>query len=146
MIDKKGQAAMEFIMTYGWAILAAVIAIAVLAYFGVFSPGRYIPNVCTINSPLGCDEYKIAATGIDLVIRNGAGDGITVSNVVISGCGSLATAFNIDYGGTSGKRTVTCSPNLNPGKFKGSITVTYNKTVGGAIDQTVTGSVSGVIQ
>ena len=36
---KRGQAAMEFLMTYGWAILAAIIAIAALAYFGVFSPG-----------------------------------------------------------------------------------------------------------
>lgn len=28
----------EFLMIYGWAILAAVIAIGILAYFGVFSP------------------------------------------------------------------------------------------------------------
>ncbi|MEK6885320.1 MAG: hypothetical protein AABY22_37155 [Nanoarchaeota archaeon] len=27
---------MEFLMTYGWAILAAIIAIGILAYFGVF--------------------------------------------------------------------------------------------------------------
>lgn len=43
MQNKKGQAAMEFLMTYGWAILAAIIAIGVLAYFGVFSGGnKYI--------------------------------------------------------------------------------------------------------
>lgn len=29
---------MDFIMTYGWAILAAIIVIGVLGYFGVFSP------------------------------------------------------------------------------------------------------------
>lgn len=38
MKNKKGQAAMEFLMTYGWAILTGLIAIGVLAYFGVFSP------------------------------------------------------------------------------------------------------------
>ena len=43
MYKKKGQAAMEFLMTYGWAILAAVVVIGVLAYFGVFSPGKYFP-------------------------------------------------------------------------------------------------------
>ncbi len=37
-MNKKSQAAMEFLMTYGWAILAAIIAIGVLAYMGVFSP------------------------------------------------------------------------------------------------------------
>ena len=36
MHNKRGQAAMEFLMTYGWAILAAITAIGVLAYFGVF--------------------------------------------------------------------------------------------------------------
>jgi len=35
MKTKKSQAAMEFLMTYGWEILAAVIVIGVLAYFGV---------------------------------------------------------------------------------------------------------------
>lgn len=28
--------AMEFLMTYGWAILVAIIAIGILTYFGVF--------------------------------------------------------------------------------------------------------------
>jgi hypothetical protein len=34
---KKSQAAMEFLMTYGWAILVVLVAIGVLAYFGVFN-------------------------------------------------------------------------------------------------------------
>ena len=38
MRNRKGQAAMEFLMTYGWAILIVVIAVAALAAFGVFSP------------------------------------------------------------------------------------------------------------
>jgi len=29
----KGQAAMEFLMTYGWAILAAIIVIGILGYY-----------------------------------------------------------------------------------------------------------------
>ena len=35
---KKSQAAMEFLMTYGWAILVVLAAIAALAYFGVLNP------------------------------------------------------------------------------------------------------------
>ena len=31
----------DFLMTYGWVILASIIAICVLAYFGVFNPDRY---------------------------------------------------------------------------------------------------------
>lgn len=44
MMIKKGQLAMEFLMTYGWAILASIIAIGVLAYFGVFSPSKFQLN------------------------------------------------------------------------------------------------------
>ena len=59
---RKGQAAMEFLMTYGWAILAAVIVIAVLASFGVFSPDKYIPTSCVIEAPWGCDQNQVAVT------------------------------------------------------------------------------------
>lgn len=44
---KKGQAAMEFLMTYGWAILVVLIAIGALAYFGVLSPERFKPEYKT---------------------------------------------------------------------------------------------------
>lgn len=36
---------MEFLMTYGWAILVVLIAILMLAYFGVLSPNLRI-NKC----------------------------------------------------------------------------------------------------
>jgi len=39
--NKKGQAAMEFLMTYGWALLVVLIAIGALAFFGVLNPSRF---------------------------------------------------------------------------------------------------------
>ena len=87
---KKGQSALEFLMTYGWAILAAVIVIGVLAAFGVFSPSKYIPTQCVLSPPLGCEKNQVAATtaNIQLVIRNGAGEAIDLQSVAISGCGT----------------------------------------------------------
>lgn len=38
---KKGQGAMEFLMTYGWAILVVLIAIGCLWYFGVLNPDSF---------------------------------------------------------------------------------------------------------
>lgn len=35
-MNNKGQALIEFLMNYGWAILVILIAIGALAYFGVF--------------------------------------------------------------------------------------------------------------
>lgn len=34
-------AAMEFLLTYGWAILVVLIAIGTLAYFGALSPEKF---------------------------------------------------------------------------------------------------------
>jgi len=42
--NRKSQAALEFLMTYGWAILVVLIAIGALAYFGVLSPARFLPT------------------------------------------------------------------------------------------------------
>ena len=44
---RKAQAAMEFLMTYGWAILVVLAAIAALAYFGVLSPSKMLPETAT---------------------------------------------------------------------------------------------------
>jgi hypothetical protein len=139
---KKGQAAMEFLMTYGWAILAAIIVIGVLAYFGVFSPSRYVPSACMINAPFGCEEYTVTTTGVTLVLRNGYGDSVTVNNVSVENCGSYATPTDIADGDTA---TVTVSCTLTSGdRFKGDVTVTYVKS-GGVLNQTATGSVRGTV-
>jgi len=144
-MQRKGQAAMEFLMTYGWAILAAIIAIGVLAYFGVFSPSKYMPSVCSLNAPLGCDEHSItAASGVRMIVRNGAGDSITASSIAVTNCGTDSTGWTIANGATS-DITVACTSALTAGdKFTGEVTVTYIKA-GGTIAQTATGSVSGKV-
>ncbi|HGJ67134.1 TPA: hypothetical protein ENS27_17370 [bacterium] len=44
---RKAQAALEFLMTYGWAIMVVLAAIGALAYFGVLSPSNFLPDQCT---------------------------------------------------------------------------------------------------
>jgi len=141
--DKKGQAALEFLMTYGWAILAAVIVIGALAYFGVFSPGQYAPETCTLTAPLGCDEYNVQTTGPNLVIRNGRGESIDILNVNVEGCGDYEPADTTVPNG----QTLTASPDcaLTEGsRFRGDITVTYQIT-DGTLNQTSTGQISGTV-
>mgnify|MGYP001619472072 FL=1 len=57
-MDKKSQAALEFLMTYGWAILVVLVAIAALAYFGVLSPCKFVP------SSAGCEKENTTTTPI----------------------------------------------------------------------------------
>jgi len=146
-MERRGQAAMEFLMTYGWAILAAIIVIGVLAYFGVFSPSKLVPEVCTINSPLGLspgDCQVSAAGGITLALRNGAGEQITISSINVANCGTdiISTVVN---DGAKPQLSVACTTSLVDGaKFSGDITITYKRT-GGEFDQTSTGRVSGTV-
>ncbi len=88
-IHKKAQAAMEFLMTYGWAILVILVAVAALAYFGVFSPDRWLPNTCTFGTGFTCGSdmkaINLAAAGTDgqlyMSLINSLGTSISLANI-----------------------------------------------------------------
>ena len=50
----KGQSAVEYIMTYGWAILALVIVTGALLASGVISPNYLISEECNLGSNFPC--------------------------------------------------------------------------------------------
>ncbi|MCX6742298.1 MAG: hypothetical protein NTX24_03965 [Candidatus Pacearchaeota archaeon] len=120
-MSKKGQAAMEFLMTYGWAILIAIIAIAALIAFGVLNPS--VQESCgvggTIITGVTCDMASATATGLEasIVVTNNLGDtvqftgvptGVTVKGQ--TGCTVTAPAAATDVvAGASVTFTVTCT-------------------------------------
>jgi len=59
-MNKKGQVAMAFFMTYGWAILVVLVAIGALAYFGVLAPKVGSPDNVTTTE--GGEEIALANT------------------------------------------------------------------------------------
>ncbi len=142
-MERKGQAAMEFLMTYGWAILAAVIAIGVLAYFGVFSPGKYVGSAIIINSPFGTtQEFSIMANNISFVLRNGAGESVDISSITIgAGCANNTAMTLLD--GDAKLIFVPCTT-ANSGKINEDIKITY-KLGEKLVDLTGTGSVRGTV-
>jgi len=77
----KAQAAIEFLMTYGWVLLSVVMVIGALAYFGVFDVSRFIPDKCEISSGFECVDYKIAENAIILQIKNSAGTDFYISRL-----------------------------------------------------------------
>ena len=149
---RKGQAAMEFLMTYGWAILVVLVAIGALAYFGVLSPDKLLPEKCMISSGSGlfCDKFSItAATSITLKAKNSLADAVTVTtaseisdgtnscalaaNTAIAADGSVSLVFSAD--GSVG----TCAAlTAADAKIKGDISLTF--TDPDAFSKTTTGS------
>ncbi|MDP3733398.1 MAG: hypothetical protein Q8Q91_02540, partial [Candidatus Daviesbacteria bacterium] len=92
----KSQAAMEFLMTYGWAILVVLVAIGALAYFGVLSPDKFLPSKCTLPAGIACIDFKLtsgagAANTATVVLRNGLGFDLTLVTIGVTGCTAPAT-------------------------------------------------------
>ncbi len=89
MLRRKSQAALEFLMTYGWAILVVLVAISALAYFGVLSPENFLPAKCTLPAGLACTDFVVSSTDINsvqVVLRNGIGYGMKNMVVRVGGC------------------------------------------------------------
>jgi len=127
--NKRAQAAMEFLMTYGWAILVVLAAIAALAYFGVLSPDRFLPEKCTLPSGVACLDFTGTAATVTLVIQNSAGFDMNTVSVYVN---STSNNFGCtDAGGdatlTDGEKdTFTCTTGgLTSGKFKGTLSIDY---------------------
>jgi hypothetical protein len=75
---RKGQTAMEYLMTYGWAILIIMVVLAVLFYLGVLNPAGLTPNQCTFPAGVTCVTYKLMANTGQLVLDLGQGTGKTI--------------------------------------------------------------------
>lgn len=100
----KSQSAMEYLMTYGWAILLIGIAIAVLFELGVFniSPPSASPGSCSVVRPLGPETV----TGISL-----AGE-----------CGGLLPQYVTTFSSSEGSVTAVNTLVIDPSTERVTIT------------------------
>ena len=63
MRRKKGQAAIEFLTTYSWAILIIFLSIGALMYFDIFNTSRFISERCETGAQLKCIEAELTEGG-----------------------------------------------------------------------------------
>ena len=123
---KKSQAAMEFLMTYGWAILVVLAAIAALAYFGVLSPEKFLPEKCLIETGFTCISSKVESAQSTIVFSNGLGRSVTVDSIQIGGC---TTTFGTSMITKDEKTFVItgCSNGDVKETFKGDVVIKYTE-------------------
>jgi len=140
-MHKKGQAAMEFLMTYGWAILVVLIAIGALMYF--IKPTEMLPEKCTIptGSGLFCDKWSASVGSVSLKVKNALDEQLTIQSgattYVSDGTNSCQLAANVVIA-ASGTGTVTLDANGPVGtcaglaasgsKIQGDLSITYQDT------------------
>ncbi|MDD9952785.1 MAG: hypothetical protein OXR66_00445 [Candidatus Woesearchaeota archaeon] len=147
---RKGQAAMEFLMTYGWAILVVLAAIGALAYFGVLSPDKFLPSKCTMNPPFSCTEFKVTTSELQLGITNNAGVDLAAGANVTADCdASGVTTAGVTTNGdklTGANFNLTgCTGAAVGDRFKADITISYTKS-GESVSHTSTGTVQARVE
>lgn len=55
---KKGQAAMEFLTTYGWMLIVVMVVVGGMWQFGVFTPSTWVKSSCQLDNKLSCDSFS----------------------------------------------------------------------------------------
>ena len=66
----KSQASMEFLMTYGFALMAVLIVFSALVFFGILSPKRFLPEYCILESGFSCGDFSMKKESITILFKN----------------------------------------------------------------------------
>jgi len=118
----KGQTSLDFLMTYGWALLLIVIVVGALFALGVFNVGSFIGSRATGFAQVGVIAWNVDHTaGLTVKLQNHAGVDVNI------------TAFNMTYG--TNAVTITYDP------------VTYNNGFlpnGGTSETVEVGTIDGL--
>jgi hypothetical protein len=123
----RGQAAIDFMTSYGIALLVIAIALYVIFQLGIFNYS-VAPQYCYSTSALACASYAINSNGeLTLLISQSSGGALVINGAACS------TAQNaIDTGPRYGNTYVVPPPNPNfypSSETKGGITVYPGSTV-----------------
>jgi hypothetical protein len=141
---KKGQAALEFIFVYAWAILAAMGLIGTLGYLDIFNPENFAAESTVITFPFDSSTINAAAYesgGYDIVaveLRNNHPiNNLFIKSVTVDGCGAIEAVNPPPYlidnlqPAQSFIAEVTCDNQLGlepGGLFSTYLTIVYRMT------------------
>ena len=149
----KGQSALEYMMTYGWAILIIVIVAVILYSMGIFNPRASVTAASSGFSPFAasaavCGSSKLTVAFTVGGLPSGASSAIIQSASYSSGSGiSPATGSNSTHitvsSGSSFNETfsATCTSGVG---FSASGVVNYSvTTAAGTATYSATGTIAG---
>lgn len=148
---RKAQSAMEYLMTYGWAILIVIIVAAALFALGVFNPATY-----TQSAPTGFQGFQIPSGGFQLTsagqltlqLKNMAGANINITqiNATYAGSNIGTTAYSGTIApGAAYTATVTGLPTAAVGSsYSVDVVILYTNLDSG-LAFTSSGKVTGTV-
>lgn len=134
-MERKGQAAVEFLMTYGWAILAAIVVIGAIAIY--FRPDSAIQDSLILTPPFFAQAITVSNNLVTTDLRNNGAETVNITSIAIANvqgatnpCTTLLPDLIIIAGGSNSTATaVTCAGMATAGsRFSGDVTITYLKS------------------
>ncbi len=131
---------MEYLTTYGWAFLVILVAIGALAYFGLLSPSRWVPDKCDLGRQLECVDYEVVASDssndgkVGLYVKNNFGKTIKVTGASVrrdAGTLSATMSTSVVIGPGDSKEVIIANVKnleLQPGEKTGLVVnVTFQR-------------------
>lgn len=131
---RKGQAATEYLHTYGWVFLTFIVLGGLLLYYNVSRAEVLLPLECTFLSGLNCLDMSVEENRLSIAVVNEFG--FAVSNISMQMNGTCNMTANTTEGNPFGNLAVLvenkqadyvfeCPFNISNMKLTERITVEY---------------------
>jgi hypothetical protein len=142
-----GQAALDFLMTYGWALLLIMIIVGGLFALGIFDSGNFIGSRSTGFVQIGALGWRIAPDGnFTLMLKNNAGTDVNITAInstLYQSTQNYPTPIPLQNGASTGQVVVGNFGELPSGQsYSVRVSITYVDAVTGFQYQD-SGSVNG---
>jgi hypothetical protein len=126
MMKKKGQGALEYLMTYGWALLIIVVVGAALYALGVLNPATYTQSRCTGFQYFIYQDQKYASTGAFSVVLLNGNTPVEVTALSVGGTSLTMSEQNVSTGAKFTLSGTGATAGTVGDAFSNTVTVTYN--------------------
>ncbi len=120
----KAQSAMEYLMTYGWAILIIAVVLGALFSLGVFSSSNLLGTSCIGYSGYECQNPLLHSGTFTATVGQSTGTSWTTTNLVLMQYGGgtpTQASFN-----SFGTNTITCPPYIVSGGLASGQSTTFS--------------------
>ncbi|MBW2996825.1 hypothetical protein KY349_00625 [Candidatus Woesearchaeota archaeon] len=103
-LNRKAQAATEFIHTYGWVILAIIVLGGAMLYYNTSRATYFLPLECSFLSGVNCLDADVDQTLLSIVVVNEFG--FVMSNITANMTGTCNSTANTTDGNPYGNLNV----------------------------------------
>src|SRR3990172_5496316 len=90
---RKGQGAMEYLMTYGWALLVIVVVGGALFALGVLNPSTYTQKRCQGFQYFSYQDQRLNSTSMIIDLLNGPRQ-VAITGMTVNGVAATNVASN----------------------------------------------------